>query len=97
MRLNLNQYGFLKQNKLKSPNHPKAAYFTTLPPRTPNLAARLRVPRRKLEYVFAFHNVGDLNHIRGGRGKYIFYSPDDYEVVEKRQIWHGKSDEFPKE
>lgn len=41
------------------PDHPRGAYFTTLSPRTANLAKRLRIPREKLEYVFAFLDNAD--------------------------------------
>lgn len=70
-------------------NHPFGAYFTTLPPGTPNLAKKLRIPASKLGYVFIFVDVGDLTPLPGGRGAYIFYSPIDYHVVEDRQIYHG--------
>lgn len=68
--------------------HPLGAYFTTLDPTTPNLAARLRIPRSKIAFVFSFVDLGDLVALRGGRGKYVFYSPVDYRVHPDRQ--HGK-------
>ncbi len=73
--------------------HEKAAYFTTLPPETPNLATRLRIPKYKIEYVFAFADNFDLKPLPGGRGDYIFYSPIDYVVVESRQQFHGRREE----
>jgi hypothetical protein len=72
-------------------DHPFGAYFTTLEPGTMNLALRLRIPKEKTEYVFSFVDRGDLLPIRGGRGKYIFYSPVDYEVEQERQLYAGKA------
>jgi len=69
--------------------HPFGAYFTDLPIDTPKLALRLRIPKRKIEYFFAFEDAGDLHRITGGRGEHIFYSPVDYAVVEDRQGPHG--------
>jgi hypothetical protein len=66
-------------------DHPFGAYFTTLPPGTPKLAVRLRIPKSKLEYVFTFIDVGDLTPLRGDRGEWIFYSLTDYFVDEPRQ------------
>jgi hypothetical protein len=70
-------------------NHPLGAYFTSLLRGTPNLAVRLRVPKLKVEYVFEFADAGDLLPLAGGRGKYVFYSPTDYEVEATRQQYHG--------
>ncbi|WP_437610720.1 hypothetical protein WMF20_03665 [Sorangium sp. So ce834] len=70
-------------------DHPKGAYFTTLSPEAPNLAVRLRIPREKLEFVFKFHDAGDLKPLHGGRGTYIFYSPVDYTVTQERQEFKG--------
>ncbi|MBI1914462.1 MAG: hypothetical protein HYS12_06945 [Planctomycetes bacterium] len=75
-------------------DHPVGAYFTTLPPGTPNLAKRLGIPKSKLEYVFAFTDAGDLTPLPGGRGEFIFYYPEDYPVEEARQIYHGKSEDY---
>jgi hypothetical protein len=74
-------------------NHPFGAYFTTLPPGTPNLAKRLGIPKSKLEYVFMFSDRGDLQPLPGGRGEWIFYSPEDYFVAADRQTYSGKADE----
>jgi hypothetical protein len=65
--------------------HPKGAYFTTLGPETMNLALRLGIPREKTEHYFSFVDSGDLEPLRGGRGKYIFFSTADYCVESKRQ------------
>ena len=65
--------------------HPKGAYFTTLGPETINLALRLGIPRGKTGHYFSFVDCGDLEPLRGGRGKYIFFSSDDYCVKSKRQ------------
>jgi len=72
-------------------DHPRGAYFTTLGADTPNLANRLRIPRGKLAYVFSFADAGDLQAITGDRGRWIFYSADDYEVSEARQELHGET------
>src|SRR5579884_3688793 len=70
-------------------SHPFGAYFTTLQRGTPNLAARLRIPKSKLQYVFEFTDAGDLRPLPGGRGQFIFYSPADYNVVKSRQLYAG--------
>jgi hypothetical protein len=70
---------------------PFGAYFTVLPPGTPRLAKRLRIPRAKIEYVFTFIDRGDLVAVRGGRGAYIFYSPGDYAVEKDRQVYAGRA------
>lgn len=69
--------------------HPFGAYFTDFPIETPNLAKKLRIPKSKIEYFFAFEDVGDLQSIDGGRGEHIFYSADDYPVEKNRQGLHG--------
>lgn len=79
--------------KASSPpgDHPKAAYFTTLPPGTPNLAKRLFVRgcAEKIGFVFCFSGGDDLRPLEGGRGAFIFYSEDDYPVGKLRQGLHG--------
>ena len=67
-------------------DHPRGTYFTRLPPETVNLAKRLGIPKEKTEYVFIFGDEGDLIPLPGGRGRYIVYSADDYEVPTERQI-----------
>ena len=69
--------------------HPRAAYFTTLDESTRYLAARLLIPRDKLSYVFAFSDAGDLKPLEGGRGQFVFYSLDDYDVEETRHLRKG--------
>lgn len=73
--------------------HPQGAYFTTLPPSTPNLNKRLFVRgcADKTEYLFSFSGGEDLVPLQGGRGDYVFYSGDDYEVDESRQGPFGKT------
>lgn len=71
-------------------DHPCAAYFTTLEPLTKNLAVKISVPTKKLEYVFVSEDVGDLTPLRGERGDWILYSLEDYLVAEERQIDHGE-------
>src|SRR5207253_4812627 len=73
--------------------HPRGAYFTALPPDTVNLAKRLRIPKTKIAFVFCFRDAPDLKPLEGGRGAFIFYSPDDYTVQKDRQIDHGPSEE----
>ncbi len=72
-------------------SNPRGAYFTTLPPETPNLANRLRIPRAKLAFRFQFTDAGDLTPLRGGRGAYIRHSPGDYVVSAVRQEYHGET------
>lgn len=72
-------------------DHPVGAYFTNLPPDTPKLAKRLRIPRSKLAFAFVFADVDDLESLDGGRGDFIVYSPADYLVVSERQIDSGPS------
>lgn len=69
----------------RDPEHPPAAYFTTLGPCEPNLD-RLRIPSGKRQYVFAFTDLGDLTPIRGGKGRYILFSNADYVVARVRQL-----------
>ena len=68
---------------------PRGAYFTTLDPDTPKLSLRLRIPRRKLAYIFSFADAQDLKAIDGDRGRWIFYSPLDYQVAKERQQRFG--------
>lgn len=69
--------------------HPFGAYFTDLPENEPMLARKLRIPKEKLRYVFAFVDAGDLHRLRGDRGRYIFYSRVDYAVNRERQLQSG--------
>ena len=66
-------------------SHPAAVYFTTLPPDTPNLANRLRIPTSKVEFVFCFVDAGDLTPLPGDRGRYIFFFKCDYIVPKNGQ------------
>jgi hypothetical protein len=74
-------------------DHPRGAYFTTVGPDAPNLAKRLRIPKAKIAFVFYFSDGSDLKPLPGGRGAFIFFSPDDYAVEKNRQIDHGPSHE----
>ena len=76
-------------------DRPFGAYFTTLPPETRRLSTRLRIPKRKLEYVFCFVDVGDLVSLDGDRGDYIFYSKVDYAVEPARQQYKGERKSCP--
>src|SRR6266404_4146918 len=71
-------------------NHPFGAYFTTLNSDHPKLAQKLRLPKEKLEYLFQFVDEGDLTPLPGGRGLFIFFSPQDYHVDIPRQLFAGK-------
>jgi len=77
-------------------DHPKGAYFTTLPPGTINLGKRIFVRgcRDKLEFVFHFAGDDGLKPLQGGRGQVIFYSAVDYSVAPDRQIAHGATKEL---
>lgn len=70
---------------------PLGAYFTTLPRDAPNLAARLGIPRSKVAYVFEFRGQTGLRPLRGGRGEYVFYCPEDYVVIEERHVGCGET------
>jgi hypothetical protein len=70
-------------------DHPFGAFFTTLAPNAPNLSARLGIPRERLTFLFEFTDRGDLIQLRGGRGKYVLYSPTDYTVTKDRQVSKG--------
>lgn len=75
-------------------DHPKAAYFSTLPPGTKNLSKRLFVRgcAEKTEFVFNFSGGEDLPCLRGGRGDHVHYSTEDYLVIEDRQGPHGQTE-----
>lgn len=87
------QIDWLFQAKQPPGEHPFGAYFTTLPPNTVNLAKKLRIPRRKIEYVFCFSRIDGLLPLPGGRGDFVWYSPVDYRVVRTQQTDNGKSSE----
>ncbi len=74
-------------------HNPPGAYFTTYSVDEPNLAVKLFLPREKLKYIFSFEDKGDLLPLPGGRGRQgkIFYSPQDYPVVQERQTHHGET------
>lgn len=76
-------------------DHPAGAYFTNLPPETPNLAKRLfiRGGAEKTAFVFSFSGGDDLRPLAGGRGQFIFYSEEDYLVEKDRQGPHGPTAE----
>lgn len=73
--------------------HPKGAYFTTYEKDEKHLAKKLFVPRRKLEYLFAFNDCGGLERLPGGRGRLgkIWYSPSDYLVEKQEQLGSGET------
>ncbi len=43
----------------------------------------------KVKYMFSFLGNSGLKPIKGGRGKFILYSPVDYVVVVERQQYAG--------
>jgi hypothetical protein len=47
------------------------------------------LPKSKVKYVFVFTDLGDLRPLDGGRGRYVFYSPVNYDVEEDRQEYGG--------
>ena len=77
-------------------DHPKAAYFTTLPPGTKNLGKRLFVRgcAEKTRFVFGFSGGEELPRLPGGRGEHIHYSEEDYHVAQNRQLVDGESDKI---
>lgn len=79
--------------------HPIGAYFTPLPPDTPDLCTMLLIPKHKTEYLFEFSGAEGLIPLDGGkgRGRHVLYSGRDYVVVQQRQIRKGKSEESGKE
>lgn len=73
-------------------SHPFGAYFTPLGPGTPRAKlSMIFIPDRKREFVFAFEDLGDLIPLRGGRGRFVVYSPAEYIVGRSRQVDHGAS------
>lgn len=75
-------------------DHPKAAYFTTLPPGTKNLSKRLfvRGSAEKIQFVFSFSGGETLPRLPGGRGDHVHYSTEDYPVDQTRQVFHGETE-----
>jgi hypothetical protein len=72
-------------------DHPVGAYFTTLALDHPKLAQKLGIPREKTQYFFEFLDEGDLKALPGGRGRFILFSPTDYEVGKDRQQASGSN------
>ncbi|HUG92811.1 MAG TPA: hypothetical protein VML55_18360 [Planctomycetaceae bacterium] len=75
-------------------HNPVGAYFTLLPPGTPLLAKRIRVPKSKTEFAFSFVDAGDLKPLRGRRGRYILYSKSDYTVDRSRLVVGSQTPEI---
>ena len=50
--------------------------------------------RDKVSFVFCFSEGSYLIPLEGGRGVYIFYSPDDYLVEESRQRFLGRREDY---
>lgn len=71
------------------------AYFTTLPPDAHHLVARTMISAVKKDYVFAFVGAEGLQHKRGGKGKYILWTPENYMVDQTRQMYAGPSENLP--
>lgn len=78
-------------------DRPFGAYFTDIGPTRESLRTlhkKLRIPRRKQEFVFQFAGADGLLQYNGGQGrdKHIYYSPTDYQVEVKRQTFEGPTD-----
>jgi len=73
------------------------AYFTTLPPDAHRFSARTRIPKDKQKYVFAFTGAQGLRPKEGGKGAYILWTPDDYQVTQasNRQQYNDLSENLP--
>lgn len=88
-----NPYIF-KASKPKYGN-PKAAYFTTLSPEElspKDYKAKLGLTKAKSEYFFEMDvDSSKLKDLKGGRGQYIKYSPDDLEVPRDKVTRHGSN------
>jgi hypothetical protein len=80
-------------------DHPKAAYFSILSPGTKNLNKRLYVRgcSEKTRFVFSFSGGEDLRRLRGGRGDHIYFSEEDYSVVQDRQGPFGVTEKVKEE
>ncbi len=72
--------------------HPCGAYFTNLSRTTKHLALKLRIAKEKTDYYFEFLDCNTLLSLKGGRGKYIFYSLEDYTVERPRQLSSGSTE-----
>ncbi len=75
--------------------NPIGAYFTTLTPDAYHFSARLRIPKEKQEFVFAFIGQEGLRPKIGGKGDYIFWAPEDYIIRRDRQKYNGKAEALP--
>lgn len=75
-------------------DRPFGAYFTSLRP-CRNLCARLRIPKEKTQYVFCFSREDGLCRLEGGRGDYVWYSPEDYYVLQPDQEYNGLTEGLP--
>ena len=84
---------FFKAAQPRAKHNPVGAYFTKYQPEEPDLAAKIRVSRDKLKFMFEFKDIGDLISLPGGRGKYdrLFYSRFNYSVEPERQIKSGET------
>ena len=74
--------------------NPVAAYFTSLNPKTPLLAAKLRVGKKKIEYAFEFDDAGDLRRLDPDRELLVYISLRDYWVPNERQRFCGLASEW---
>lgn len=85
----------------RDPDRPRGAYFTDFEPSPENLRVlhqKLRVPVLKREFVFQFRGTQGLVQLNGGTGrdKRIFFSEDDYLVVDERQAYAGQTSNWPR-
>lgn len=82
-------------NRQRPADKPYGAYFTFLRPTDPNFVKRLRLPKRKREFVFAFTGHEKLLRLPGSGGNYVLYSPIDYLVQKPRQQFAGMVSKCP--
>ena len=73
------------------------AYFTTLTPDSYRFSARVKIPKDKQRFVFAFSGQPGLQPKEGGKGAYILWTTNDYLVTEEsdRQEHKGASETLP--
>jgi hypothetical protein len=74
--------------------NPVAAYFSKLAPDTLLLAAKLRVGKKKIEFVFEFDDAGDLKPLSPRRELHILLSTQDYRVDVERQRYDGPANQW---
>jgi hypothetical protein len=76
-------------------DHDRGAYFTTLRVTDNRFSARTRIPKMKQRFVFVFRGEDGLAAKEGGRGAYMFWTPNEYVVVPSRQVYDGPTEAMP--